>query len=110
VLQNACLRVVTGYHKKAKMSHIHRECKELMLGTHLDLLCSQFLASAMSPLHPSHDLVTTPQGPRDMKKSLYSHSIDSIRHHLIDDTISDGRVKQVVKDIHTKVVAAKQSA
>jgi hypothetical protein len=69
VIQNGALRTVTGCHMKTPIVHLHTECKELKVKDHLDLLSTQFLASAMRPSHTSHSVVTAPAGPCRMKET-----------------------------------------
>jgi hypothetical protein len=77
-IQNAALHIVTGCHIKAPIEHLHTETKELMVKHHLKLLSSQYLVSAMHPSHPSHAVVTLPQGPRQMKETLYLECIGQV--------------------------------
>merc|ERR1712015_241947 len=45
-VQNAALRVATGCHTASPIEHLHVESKSLPLADHLDMVSSQFLASA----------------------------------------------------------------
>jgi hypothetical protein len=54
-IQNSALRIATGSLQMASASHQHSEAEVL---PHLSLLCSQYLASALRPHHPSHPIVT----------------------------------------------------
>ena len=71
-VQSAALRVISGCHSATRSEHLHQETKILPVAAKLDLLCSQFLASALRPGHPSHDLVISDPGPRRMKMTLGS--------------------------------------
>jgi hypothetical protein len=50
-VQNSALRIATTNHMKAPMEHLHAESSMLTVDSHLQLFCSQFLASALSPAH-----------------------------------------------------------
>jgi hypothetical protein len=67
-IQNAALHIVTGCHLMTPIEGLHSKVKEMMVKDHLELLSSQYLASAMRVSHPSHAVVTLPQGPRQKKK------------------------------------------
>ena len=69
-IQNSALRIATGCHKRASQGHLHTETKILPIVDSLNLLCRQYLASALCPSHPSHAIVTAPSGPRNVKHTL----------------------------------------
>ena len=60
VIQNKVLRIATGYHQKAAVSHLRAETGVLPLRRHLDLCCQQFYASTLQPLHPQSPPHPTP--------------------------------------------------
>ena len=105
-IQNAALRIVTGCHKKSPVQHLHTETKMLPVDKHLDLLCTQFLANTLRPLHVLHTRVTTPPGPRKMKETLYSKSCHSLQQHLHDGIIPQGNYKKVISSLHSAAVAS----
>jgi hypothetical protein len=62
-VQNKALRIATGAHQMAHIDHLHSEAKVLPVNNHLTMLCTQFLASALRPYHPSHQIVNSYAGP-----------------------------------------------
>ena len=58
-IQNAGLRLVSGCVKMSAEEHLHTEAKMLSVNDHLQLLSSQYLASAMRADHPLHPTVTS---------------------------------------------------
>jgi hypothetical protein len=93
LVQNRCLRCITGCHQAASIDHLHEEAGILPVQDRLDMLCAQFLASAMRPMHPSHELVFLPPGPkkkkygRPLKETLSSIYMEKVRPYLNDDGI-----------------------
>ena len=63
-IQNSALRIATGSHKMASVSHLHSETEVLPVSDHLSLLCSQFLCSSLRLGHPSLPVVSQTSGPR----------------------------------------------
>ena len=53
-IQNQALRIATGSLLKSDIQHLHSESSVLPLPDHLSMLCSQFLAGALRPTHPSY--------------------------------------------------------
>jgi hypothetical protein len=91
---------------KTPIKHLHTEVKELKVRDHLDLLSSQYLASALCRSHLSHTVVTLPPGPRQKKKTLYSKCIGNVQRHLNDDDILlDINYKKTISAIHTAAVS-----
>ena len=85
--------------------NLHHETLILPVAEHLDLLSSQFLASASRPTHPSFDTILSNPGRR-----LKKHTLQSRFQHMVDPYLNDDGVldpndyKAAIKDIHTKVV------
>lgn len=52
------------------MHHLHSEAKILKVQEHLDMVCTQFLATSLHPLHPSFQIVMSESGPRAMKNTF----------------------------------------
>ena len=104
VIQNQALRICLGCHKKSSSSHLHSEAKILTVDQHLELLSTQFLASALRPNHPSHSLVTRPPDPRDKKATLQSRFLKSLSPYLTNGTLPLDSYKQTIKSIHTSSV------
>ena len=63
LVQNAALRVVTGCHSAASVSHLHEEAMELPVEPHAHMLGAQFLASTLLPDHCSHQVTCQDPGP-----------------------------------------------
>ena len=104
-VQNNALRICTGAHKMASEDHLHQETKILKIRENLDLICMQYLASAMRTDHPSHGIVTADSGPRDKKNTLQSKYSSRIRTYLEPDgTLHPDSYPRVLKRLHTKVV------
>ena len=53
-IQNAALRIVTGSHTMASMTHLHEKCMVLPVREHLDLLSSQYLLACHQKDHPAN--------------------------------------------------------
>jgi hypothetical protein len=53
LVQNKGLCIVTGCHRASSIDHLHSETQVLPIEDRLDMLCIQYLASAMRPSHPS---------------------------------------------------------
>ena len=70
VIQNKALRIATGCHHKAMVSHLRAETGVIPLRAHLELCCQQFYTSALQPLHPSHLIVTSPPDPRPLRATV----------------------------------------
>ena len=71
----------------------------------LSMACSQFLAAALVPSHPSYGVVTMDSGPRPMKSTLQSKYLPSIAHLLQRGTTPPGELRQIVAAIHTDTVS-----
>jgi hypothetical protein len=104
--QNSALRIATGNHMMAPVEHLHVEAGVLTVDSHLRLLNSQFLASALCPSHVSHEVVNLPPGPRKMKQTLYSSSIDSVRKYLHNGVAFKSNNKKTMSSLHTDAVSA----
>ena len=105
-IQNAALRIVTGCHLKSPISHLHSETQVLPVDKHLELLSAQYLANALRPIHPSHAVVSAPQGPRAMKFTLFSKTIHLVEPHLQDGIIPTANYNKVVSSLHLAAVAS----
>jgi hypothetical protein len=86
--QNNALRTVSGCHSASSMDYLHQEYKILPVGKHLDLLSSQFLASALRRSHPSHELVTAPSRPH-MKSSLQTKYGPALAPYLHEGVVTE---------------------
>jgi hypothetical protein len=96
-VQNKALRCITGCHQATGEDHLHQETGILPVADRLDMLCAQFLASAMHQDHPSHETVLLPSGPRKM--------------HIVEPFLQDGVIKEItykktLEAIHSSAVAA----
>ena len=111
VVQNRCLRIATGSHMASSIDHLHSEAGVLPVQDHLDMLCAQFLVSAMRPIHPSHDLVQLPPGPRKNKLGRpLKETLSSKYGHVVAPFLNDQGVmagvsyKRARESIHTAAV------
>ena len=86
-LQNTTLHIATGCGKTTPTGHLHAEAQVLPLHDSLSLLSTQFLARALQPIHPSHTLVTSPTGPRNMKNTLQSLLILRVEPYIVDGVV-----------------------
>ena len=103
-IQNQALRIATGSLLKADIQHLHSESSVLPLPDHLRMLCSQFLAGALRPTHPSHALVTQDPGPRHRIPLLQSTFRSSIAEFLMGDGFADPEChRATIADIHTAI-------
>jgi hypothetical protein len=84
---------------------LHSKVKEMMVKDHLELLSSQYLASAMQVSHPSHAVVTLPQGPRQKKETLYLKCIGNVQQHLTNGLVPEHGYKKIVSSLHSAAVA-----
>ena len=86
--------------------HLHAETKILPIDAHLNMLCSQFLASSLRTSHPSHPYVTMPSGPRaDRRKpTLQSRFTRDIDQYLQDGIIPNSEYPSIIKEIHSSAV------
>ena len=105
-IQNSALRIATGSHRMASVSHLHSEAEVLPVSNHLSLLCSQFLCSALRPSHPSHQTVIQASGPRTMKRTLQSRFLPSVAHLLEDRVLPPGTYRQALRTLHTSAVSS----
>jgi hypothetical protein len=105
-VQNSALRLVTGCHKMVPVQHLHTETKVLPIGAHLDLLCKQYLANALTRGHVSHDTVLLPPSQRAMKHTLYSCYIASVQPYLTDGVMLEINLKKTLNSLHCSAVSA----
>ena len=110
MIQNRALRRITGCHAAAATDHLHAETEVLPVKSHLKLLSAQFLARALQPDHPSHDVVRLPPGPRKLKETLSTKVGHLVEPFLQDGTIPPASYKETINAIHTKVVSDAVSA
>jgi hypothetical protein len=111
IVQNRCLRRITGCHQAASIDHLHAETGILPFQKRLGMLCAQFLASAMRPMHPSHYLVLLPPGPRKnkygrpLKETLSSRYMKVVEPYLNQNGImAEVSYKRAIESIHTSAV------
>ena len=106
-IQNQALRIATGAVLKSDIQHLHSETEVLPLFDHLTMLCSQFLAGALRPTHPSLALVTQDPGPRPRIPLLQSAFRQGIAEFLEDDGTADPSChRSTISGIHTAAVAS----
>jgi len=88
----------------AAIDHLHNEAQVLPVSNELSLICTQYLASALRPDHPSHLIVTSPPGPRNMKETLQSRFLPQLTHLLSNGITPEEEFKTILKEIHTEAV------
>jgi hypothetical protein len=75
-VQNNAMRTITGAHRNSSQDHLLAETKLLPNSENLNLICSQFLASASRADHPSHSTIKLPTGARPGRKGVV-HTLQS---------------------------------
>ena len=70
------------------------------------MLCRQFLASSLRPLHPSYHYVTQASGPRASQRvpTLQSRFLPDIEQYLTNNQTPPEQYKRIIKAIHTTTV------
>jgi hypothetical protein len=106
---NACLRIVTGAHRNSSTDQLLAETQMLSVKDQLNLICSQFLASAFRESHPSLSIVKLPTGDRRGRKggivpTFQSRFKEFIEPYLVDDVIPEALYKKTLKALHTSIV------
>ena len=89
VLSGGSLHAASGNAELGSTStgYLHADTQVLPLHDSLSLLSTQFLARALQPTHPSHNLVTSPPGPRNMKNTLQSLLIHRVEPYMEDGVV-----------------------
>ena len=105
-IQNASLRVVTGCHKMASEAHLHAETYMLPVSDHLRMISAQFLASCSRASHPSYNVISAPDGPRQMKQTLQSAHRDSVDVFLTNGALPAEAYNNAKQIIHADFVEA----
>ena len=103
-IQNAAMRIATGCHLRASSDHLHAETQLLPVVKSLEMVCAQYLASALRPTHPSHTIVTQPSGPRNQRDTLQSKFLPKISAFLTNNITPIDEYEQIYKEIHTEAV------
>ena len=65
VIKNAKKRIAIGCHLRASSDHLHAETQLLPVVNSLEMVCAQYLSSALRRTHPSHAIVTHLSGARN---------------------------------------------
>ena len=106
VIQNKALRAITGCLLMSDIAHLHAETHILPIQNHLDLLCTQFLANAMHPDHPSYPYVTLPSGPRHgtRVRTLQSTYADRLAAWTVEGVVPREGRKETLSRLHTEAV------
>ena len=104
IIQNSALRIATGCLKMSPIQHLHSETKVLPVQEHLSLICTQFLARALQPTHPSHPHVVSPPGPRNMKDTLQSLFLPQVQPHLVEGILPPNSYRQTISSLHSEAV------
>ena len=103
-LQNRALRIATGCHSNASVSHLHHESKVTLVKEHLQMLSAQMLVKCNRISHPSNALVNEPSGPRRMKQTLSTKHFDEISQFLTNGVIELDDFKPALNSLHTSAV------
>ena len=113
-IQNSALRLATGCHLSSAVDHLHAEAMVLKVQEHLDMLCTQFLATSLQREHPSFATVTASSGPRRMKHTLQSRYLPKLEELTGEAGLAgDGTITDPIaarKQIHTRAVESSISA
>ena len=108
MVQNSACRIATGCHASTPIDHLHAKTKLLKVGEHLDMVCSQFLATSLHPQHPSFQTVRADSGPRLMKHTLQSRYLREVAELTGDGALTaDGVITDpdaARRQIHTRAV------
>ena len=94
----------------APINHLHREALMLPVDDTLQLLCKQYLASALVPEHPCHATVTSDSGPRSIRHTLQSRFLPSIHQFLVYNIIPADSRRNVLSALHNNAVQAAVAA
>ena len=70
VVQNATLRIATGYTQNTNIQHMHDETLTIVMHEYLQLHASQYKQKTHHPSHPLHKHTTYFNTPR-LKKTLF---------------------------------------
>ena len=93
MVQNAALRIATGCHRMTSIDHLHVEAEIMTVREHLNMLCSQFLATCLQESHPSFPIVTADSGPRTVKQTLQRRYIGEVERYTGEATqIADAAI------------------
>ena len=106
LVQNKCLRLITGCHTASAIDHHHSETQILPVERHLSLLSSQYFVCALNPNHPSHPHVaaTPPANQCAMKNVLRSKCWPLVENFLQNRIICPKNVKRTMNDIHINII------
>ena len=74
--------IATGYVRMTSIDHLHEEAKIFPVQDHLFLISSQYLARAIQPNNPFHNVVAYPSGIRNMKQTLQSRFLHCVAPYL----------------------------
>ena len=95
-------------HASTPIDHLHAETKLLKAQEHLDMVCTQFLATSLHPQHPSFQTVRAESGPRLMKHTLQSRYLREVVELTDDGALTaDGIITDPAaarRQIHTRAV------
>ena len=106
VIQNAAARIATGCQQKTSIDHLHAETQLLSVEQSLGFLCSQYLASALRPNHPSFTIVSQPRSQTPYKHTLRFRYLPSVSSYLTGGTIDPLEYENIRNDLHHQTVQA----
>ena len=108
-IQNSALRIATGCVAMTSIDHMQEETKMLPVQDHLSLISSQYLARTLQPNNPSHSVVTSPSGIRNMKQTLQSRFLHCVAPYLSSGILNLTNYRTAMKSLHTKAVTDSKS-
>ena len=73
-MQNAALRIATGYTRDTNTQHLHDKTKVLPMNTHLKLHATQLKQLSQTQTHSLHDLNAYINPPRNMKVTIFCNN------------------------------------
>ena len=89
---------------RAFSDYLHAETQLLAVVKSLEMVCAQYLASALRPTHPSHTIVTQPSGPRNKRDTLQSKFLPKISAYLTNNITPIEEYEQIYNEFHTQAV------
>ena len=103
--QNSVLRIATVCVKMTSIDHLYQETKLFHVQDDLSLISSQYLARALHPNNPSHSVVTSLSGGRNMKQTIKSRFLQCVAPHLSSCIPPLTDYGTTIKSLHTRTVS-----
>ena len=97
----------------ASIDHLHNEAKMLKVNEYLNLLASQYLASALRESHCMFETVTKLDDPRNLKETLQSAYYADVAPYLVDGIVPAGHYNNIKDQLHAdhvrRVIESRQT-